>query len=292
MTGALHSRRRLRLALLVAPATLWLVIFAIVPLGLLLVMSFWRTTIFGFSKELTLDNYRTAFSSWVYVSVLLDAIKVAAITTILTLVTTYPVAYAATRLRGRARSLFLLALFVPFWTSYVVRTFVWLPMLGRSGFINSLLMGLGIVGEPLDGLLYSQATVLIGLVYVYSLFMILPIYMSLDRIDPALLEAASDLGARPARQFFRVTLPLSKPGMVSGCIMVFLLAAGAFVTPQLLGGTSGIMFGNVIASQYLTTSDWAFGAALSIILIVTIFLCMALLGRGVRFEQVFVAGGH
>jgi spermidine/putrescine transport system permease protein len=133
--------------------------------------------------------------------------------------------------------------------------------------------------------------VLLGLVYVYTLFMALPIYMSLEKIDPKLIEAATDLGARPFRVFWEVLLPLSMPGVASGCIMVFLLTMSAYVTPQLLGGPQGIMIGNIIASQFLSSNDWAFGSALSVILIIVVMLLFLGIGRKTKVEQIFTGGG-
>jgi len=148
-------------------------------------------------------------------------------------------------------------------------------------------MKLGIVDAPLDWLLYNEGATQLGLVYVYTLFMTLPIYLSLDRMDRTLIEAAADLGAGPVRTFLRVILPLSLPGVISGCVMVFLLGCGAYVTPQLLGGTSGIMFGNVIATQYTTTNNWALGAALSMLLVLVVGICLAVFGRRVRVDDMF-----
>ena len=152
-------------------------------------------------------------------------------------------------------------------------------------------MGMGIVDTPIDGLLYNQGAVFVGLIYVYTLFMTLPIYLSLERIDKRLIEAASDLGARPFQIFWRILLPLSWPGVVSGCIMVFLLTMSAYVTPQLLGGPKGIMYGNVIASQFIGNNDWAFGSALAVTLVAITLVIFVLLGRRMRIEQVFT-GGH
>ena len=293
MTGALSiSRPRTRQALLAIPGALWLLAFAVLPLGFLVVMSFWTSTIFGLSTTLTLDNYATIFGDRVYVIVLLNTIKVALVTTALTLGFCYPMALFLASLTGRLKAVCLVLLFLPFWTSYVVRTFMWLPMLGRNGLINTLLLKMGVINTPLDWLLYTQGSVYLGLFYVYSLFMILPIYLSLDRLDPRLIEAAADLGAGPWRTMRRIVVPLSMPGILSGCVMVFLLACGAYVTPQLLGGTAGVMFGNIIASQYLNTNNWALGAALSIILVLVVLGGLFLVGRRVKLEEVFIGGQH
>ncbi len=281
-----------RQALLALPGAIWLLTFAVLPLGFLVVMSFWSTTIFGLSTEFTLDNYATIFSDSVYLTILAKTIRMALITTTLTLLFSYPVAYFLAGLSGSSKAICLLLLFMPFWSSYVVRTFLWLPMLGRNGLVNTLLMKIGIIDEPINALLFSEGTVHLGLIYVYSLFMILPIYLSLDRLDRRLIEAAADLGAGPLNTFRRVVLPLSMPGVLSGSVMVFLLACGAYVTPQLLGGTAGVMFGNIIAAQYLNTNNWPLGAALSVVLVLVVLAGMFLVGRKAKMEEIFVGGQH
>ncbi|MDB5591927.1 MAG: spermidine/putrescine transporter permease [Enterovirga sp.] len=288
-TAKVAGRRDLR-PLLVVPGALWLLVFGVAPLVLLFAMSFWTSSIFGTTTDFTLDNYRVIADDPVYVQVLLQTLRIAATVTALSLLAGYPMAYFLASLGGGRRNFFLVLLFLPFWSSYVVRTFVWLPMLGRNGLVNTVLMEMGLISQPLDWLLYNEGATHIGLVYVYTLFMTLPIYLSLDRIDRKLIEAAADLGAGPFRTFARVTFPLSMPGVLSGCVMVFLLACGAYVTPQLLGGTSGMMFGNVIAPQYTVTNNWALGAALSVILVLVVFLCLVVFGRRVRLNDIFIGG--
>jgi spermidine/putrescine transport system permease protein len=276
--------------LLVAPAALWLLVFAVAPLVLLVIMSFWRSSIFGTEADFSLENYEVITGDSIYLRILLQTLRIAATVTLVSLIVSYPIAYYMASLKGRRKSVLLLLLFLPFWTSYVVRSFVWLPMLGRGGLVNTALMQFGLIDRPLDWLLYNEGATHVGLVYVYTLFMTLPIYLSLDRMDPKLIEAAADLGAGPMRSFLRVTLPLSMPGVLSGCVMVFLVACGAFVTPQLLGGTSGLMFGNIIAAQYTTTNNWALGAALSVVLMVVVLVCLLVFGRRVRLNDVFLKG--
>lgn len=285
------GRRRRNLGtLLVVPAAVWLVLFAVAPLCLLVALSFWTSTIFGTTTDFTLANYRVLTEDPIYFWILLRTLRIAATVTVISLIVSYPIAYFLASTMGWKRMLFVVVLFLPFWTSYVVRTFVWLPMLGRTGLVNAVLMELGVIDTPLDWLLYNEGATQVGLVYVYTLFMTLPIYLSLDRMDKTLIEAAADLGAGPIRTFLRVILPLSMPGVISGCVMVFLLGCGAYVTPQLLGGTSGIMFGNVIATQYTTTNNWALGAALSMLLILVVGLCLAIFGRRVRIDDMFARG--
>jgi|ERR1039458_5258811 spermidine/putrescine transport system permease protein len=274
--------------LLVLPAMLWLLVFVITPIGFLFCISLWTSTAFGITPIWVLDNYVLIVSEPVYLRVLWQTLRIALVTTALSLLISYPIAMFLTRLKGNTKSIFVLVLFLPFWTSYVVRSFVWLPMLGRNGLLNNWLMSLGVVDQPVDWFLYNEGTVYVGLVYVYTLFMTLPIYLSLDRLDPKLIEVASDLGATPFRTFRRVVLPLTMPGVMSGCTMVFLLSCGAFVTPQLLGGPSGVMFGNVIASQFLNANNWALGAALSIVLVTVVMVCVVVAARCLGLQQIFI----
>lgn len=275
---------------LAAPTILWLLLFVVLPVGFVVVMSFWTSTIFGTTPDFSLANYARIINSPLYRDQMLKTLRIALMTTGFALVVSYPIAYFLSRLKGTAKGLLVVFLFLPFWTSYVVRTFVWLPILGRNGVINQILLRLGVIDSPLDSLLYNEGAVFLGLVYVYTLYMTLPIYLSLDKIDPALVEAANDLGARPAQVFRRVILPLSWPGVLSGSIMVFLLAVGAYVTPQLLGGPSGIMFGNVIASQFQANNNWAFGSALAVTLVGVVLLLLAAASRWIGINQIFSSG--
>jgi spermidine/putrescine transport system permease protein len=284
-TGALAG------TLMVAPAAIWLLLFSILPIVLLVVMSFWRSTIFSTEPDWNIDNYVSIFTNTTYAHSIFRTIRIAAVTTMLSLVVSYPAAWIMARASGRMKSLLTLAIFLPFWTSYVIRTFVWVPMLGRNGLVSYVLQSLGLADAPVDGLLYNEGTVYIGLIYVYTLFMILPIYVSLSKLDSAILEASADLGAGPVRTFLRVVLPLSMPGVLSGCTMVFLLCCGAYVTPQLLGGTSGQMFGNIIASQFLGANNWALGSALSVVLIAVVMAVLLISGRKAGLKQLFSGAG-
>ena len=276
---------------LALPAVLFLTIFTILPLSLMVAMSFWKSTIFGTKPDFVFDNYIRVFSSWLYVGQLVRTLAIAIGTTLVSLVVSYPIALMLSRMKGSKKSIFLLMLFIPFWSSYVVRTFVWLPILGRNGVINQGLMYFGIIDQPADFLLYNNGAVILGLLYVFTLFMTLPIYVTLDKLDPALLEAASDLGARPLQIFARVIAPLSLPGVMSGSIMVFLMSVGAYVTPQLLGGPSGLMFGNIVAAQFLSDNNWAFGSALACTMMIAVLAILMIAGRFVGLQKAF-SGGH
>ena len=287
------SKIRLRLpkgGLLVLPGVIWLLIFAICPAIFLIVLSLWTATVFGIDKTWTLESYRTIAFEPIYLTILFKTLRIAFVTTLLSLIVSYPFAMFLVRLQGSAKFAFLILMFLPFWTSYVVRSFTWLPTLGRNGIVNQGLIALGVIDRPIDWLLFSEGTVYVGLVYVYTIYMTLPIYLSLDRLDRSLIEAASDLGGQPLQIFRRVVLPISMPGVWSGCTMVFLLSAGAYVTPQLLGGSSGIMIGNIIAQQFLSTSNWPLGAALSALLMLTVLVVFGVAGRHLGLAQLFLGG--
>ena len=276
--------------LLLLPGVGWLAVFVLVPLGFTVVLSFWKSTIFGTSPDFQFGNYEQIIATPLYRELLLKTLRIAVATTLISLAVSYPIAYFLSLQPTGRKVVLALLLFLPFWTSYVVRTFVWLPILGTTGAINQLLLWLGVIDQPIGWLLYNEGTVYLGLVYVYTLFMTLPIFLSIEKIDPRLIEAASDLGARPLWVFLRIILPLSWPGVLSGSIMVFLLSMSAYVTPQLLGGPSGIMFSNMIAAQFLSNNNWAQGAALSVVLSVLVLLLLAGAGRWIGLQQVFMGG--
>lgn len=273
--------------LLLSPALIWIVLFTAVPVIMLVVISFWTSTEYGIRPEWTLDNYRTVFGNYVYISTFIRTIRIAAATTVLTLLAAYPMAFVMSRMRGGKKSFVLLCVFLPFWTSYVVRSFLWLPMLGRNGLLNYVLLKAGIIARPIEWFIYNEGAIYIGLVYAYMLFMFLPIYQSLDKQDQKFQEAAGDLGATPTQVFRRVTLPLSLPGVFSGCTMVFLFACGAYVTPQILGGASTMMAGNVIGSQFQVSNNWALGASLSVTLMAIVLVCFALSAWRLGLWQLF-----
>jgi spermidine/putrescine transport system permease protein len=166
---------------------------------------------------------------------------------------------------GRRRNLYLNLVMLPFWTSFLVRTYAWMFLLRDTGLVNSILTGLGLIKQPLP-LLYNDAAVVLGLVYGYLPFMVLPIYAILEKLDPALLEAAADLGATPLARLIHVTIPLSMPGIMAGSVLVFIPCLGAYLTPDLMGGGKSIMIGNVVQNQFTTARDWPFGSALSLVL--------------------------
>jgi spermidine/putrescine transport system permease protein len=255
--------------LLVSPPAILLALFLVVPVVLMLALSF-RTDITGqllapFAP--TLKQYVQAFAGAGYWRLLgisaLTAFGVAAIAT----VAAYPIAYFLAFRAGRRAGLYLILLLVPFWTSYLLRVMAWKLMLGESGVINSVLLALGIIAEPLDALLYNRGAVIVTLVYVWIPFAALPILAGMGRIDIRLHEAAADLYASPFEQFRRVTLPLSLPGVIAAFFMVFIPTVGEYVTPLLVGGTGGSMYGNLIQDFFTRAANWPLGSALSAIML-------------------------
>lgn len=289
MKTAGHARSRSRDWAVAAPAVAWLVLFVVIPTIIIVVASLWESDMYGLHPEWTLRHWRRAVDSPLYLDLLLKTLRIALGATVISLILSYPVALYLSRLQGRKKAVMTLALFIPFWVGFVVRTFAWLPILGRGGLINQTLLSLGIIHSPLDWLLYNEGAVYVGLVNGYLLFMILPVYLSLDKIDRSLLEAAEDLYARPFAVFRHVLLPLSFPGIVSGCVMVFLLSFGAYVTPALLGGPSGIMFSNVIAQQFTADNNWAFGSTLSVLMTLVVLVVLFGAGRLVGLQRIFFA---
>jgi spermidine/putrescine transport system permease protein len=252
--------------LLLSPLLLWLTLFVIAPTAILLVYSFCQRDEFGdIVYSFTWENFHRALSG-LYLMILLRSTFYAAISTAICLLVGYPVAYFMGRSSPRMRNLLLLAIMIPFWTSFLIRTYAWITILGDQGFLNSLLISARIIHAPLD-VLYTWKSVVIGLVYSYLPFMILPIYTSVEKLDPSLLDAAADLGANPWRSFLRVILPLTFPGISAGILLVFVPAIGMFAITDLMGGSKVPMIGNVIQTQFGSANNWPFGAALGMTLL-------------------------
>ncbi|MBK7927172.1 MAG: ABC transporter permease [Bryobacterales bacterium] len=224
----------------------------------------------------TLTNYARLVDP-LYLEILLKSFWIAALATALCLLLGFPLALFIARARKR-KTLWLALVTLPFWTSFLVRTYAWMFLLRDTGLINTILLGLGLVSEPLP-LLYNDAAVVLGLVYGYLPFAVLPVYAVLDRIGPELLEAAEDLGATPAQVVRRIVLPLARPGLLAGAVLVFVPCLGAYLTPDLMGGGKSILIGNVIQNQFTNARDWPFGAALSAVLMVIVMGLLLLVRR-------------
>ena len=250
-----------------APGLFWLGLLMVVPCLLIFVLIFFERGIYGgidWSAP-TLENFRRALDP-LYLSIFLDSAAIAGLATLLALIIGYPAAYAISKAPAERQTALLFLAMLPFWTNYLIRTYAWIVLLNPAGLINNLLIGAGLVTEPLP-LLYNEFAVVLGLVYSYTPFVILAIYSSLQRLDPSYAEASRDLGASAATTFFRITLPLTAAGVAAGAVFVFVLSIGNFVTPDLLGGGKFQMVGNLIYDQFLSARDWPFGATLSAILI-------------------------
>jgi spermidine/putrescine transport system permease protein len=260
--------------LFITPAIVWLALFIVVPLALVLVVSLATRGPYGKTVyEFTAANFLRAFDP-IYLRAYWRTIWIATTTTVLCVLVSYPVAYyLALRAPERWKRPLLVLTVIPFWTSFLIRTYAWVLLLRSEGVINSALTSTGLIGGPLK-LLYSDFAVLVGQVYGELPFMILPIYVALDRLDVRLLEAAQDLGANRFWTFVKVTLPLSRPGLIAGIVLVFIPSLGAYITPDLLGGAKSVMIGNLIQNQFALLNQ-PFGSALSLILTATVLLILA-----------------
>jgi spermidine/putrescine transport system permease protein len=263
MLAWLYRRPQARAWALLAPGGLWLLLFFLVPILIMLAYSLMPRGIYGgVERGFTLEHYGRFFDP-LYLDVLQRTFIWSIACTVICLVLGYPVAYVIVR-SGRWRNLLLFLVVLPFWTSFLVRTFAMIFLMRDTGLINSWLLKFGILDQPLT-ILYTPFAVMSGLVYGFLPFMILPIYASLEKLDLSLLEAAEVLGARPRARFRRVTLPLSMPGVVAGCLLVFIPALGSFLTADLLGGAKQLMIGNLVQNQFSAARNWPFGSAASFI---------------------------
>ena len=234
------------------------------PLGLLALYSFTATTGPVLEGGATLSQYADVLGRTGYRALFWRSLEISALVTVVTVALAYPIAYFVAFHAGRARFAWLIALTIPFWTSYLLRVFAWKIILGYGGVINSALLSLHLIRQPLGALLYNPFSVVVTLTHAWAAFAILPIYVSLEKIDRSLLEAATDLGDGPVRRFLRITLPLSMPGVIGAAILIFVPTTGDYVTPTLVGGPQGSMFANIIAAQFERIGNWPLGAALAL----------------------------
>ena len=250
---------------LISPANIYLFLFMVLPLILVTILSFLSRGTYGdVVFQFNTTNYTRLFDP-LYGKIFIYSLEVGVATTVFCILIGYPLAYYIARAPARQRSFLLFLILVPFWTNFIIRIYAWIMILRAGGLLDGFLQWAHITQRSLN-LLYTPTAVLIGMVYEFLPFMVLPLYTSLEKIENSVLEAAADLGAPPWRAFLRVTLPLSIPGMIAGTILVFIPAMGMFVIPDLMGGAKTILIGNVIRNQFLTARDWPFGAASSMIL--------------------------
>ncbi len=264
--------------ILLGPGLTWLVIFLLLPLLLIFVYSlFQRGTYGGVVYDFTLRNYERLFSLLIF-RILLNSLWIALVTTVLALLLGYPAAYFIATSPVHWRTPLLMLVILPFWTSYLIRTYAWIVLLNREGLISRLLLSIGIIEQPLQ-LLYNDIAIIIGLLYGYLPFMVLPLYASIERLNPELREASADLGATPIKTFLTVTFPLTLTGVITGAIFVFVPSLGNFFVPELLGGGRRIMIGNLITNQFLKARDWPYGSAMAFALMGLIMLVLLFQAR-------------
>ncbi len=284
--------------LVIAVPWLWLFLFFVIPFVIIFKISFSEirlamppyAPLFEWVEEgkrlvttLNLANYAFVLKDTLYISTFLYSLKVAAVSTLLCLLIGYPMAYAIARSAPTTRSLLLMLIILPFWTSFLLRVYAWIGLLKTDGVINNTLLSLGVIDAPLT-LLYTDFAVYVGIVYSYLPFMILPLYSNLEKHDITLLEAAADLGARPFKAFLRITLPLSVPGIVAGCLLVFIPAVGEFVIPSLLGRADQLMIGRILSDEFFANRDWPVASAVAIVMLFALLLPIMVFQRYQRRE--------
>jgi spermidine/putrescine transport system permease protein len=266
-----REKEGLQVLFLIFPSAFWLIVFFLIPLLIVLAISFGRRgTYGGVVWELNIQNYLRFFDS-LYLRIFARSVYIALATTLLCLLLGYPLAFLIARRTPRVRNTLLILLMVPFWTNFLVRTYAWILILRGEGLINLVLQSLGLIQAPLP-LLYNDGAIIVGLVYGWLPDMVLPCYAAVERLDFSLIEAAQDLYANNVKAFLRVVLPLTAPGIVAGSILVFIPSLGAYVTPDLLGGAKSMMIGNLIHQQFLSVRDWPFGGAVSFVLMATMLV--------------------
>lgn len=273
MEALAERRKRLAGMLLALPAALWLLLFFLLPLAIVLIVSFLTRAPNGTGElPFTLANYERVLD--VFSPILWRSLQIAFLSTVICLLIGYPLAFfISTRKRNWVRQLCIFLVILPFWTNFLVRTYAWRVLLGDDGIANNFLINLGLISEPIQ-LLNTQFAVIVGLVYGFLPFMVLPIFASVERFDFRFVDAAHDLGANDLRAFFEVIFPLTLPGVFAGCALVFIPCVGAFVTPDLLGGTSGLMIGNLIQRQFGGSGNMPLGSALSIVMMVIVMVTL------------------
>ena len=283
----------------VAVPSLWLAIFFFIPFLVVFKISLSETAIAVppytsllewdleeayLTFKLNLGNYLYLLEDAFYLDAYLSSIKIAAVSTFFTLLVAFPIAYMIARADSSRRALLLALVILPFWTSFLLRVYAWMGFLKKNGIVNEFLLATGIIDQPLT-MLQTDFAVYIGIVYTYLPFMVLPLYSALEKMDMTLLEAAEDLGCRPVQSFFLVTLPLAVPGIVAGCLLVFIPAVGEFVIPALLGGSDTLMIGRVLWDEFFLNRDWPMASAVAIVMLIVLVLPIMLIRNGQGKEE-------
>ncbi|HYG05165.1 MAG TPA: ABC transporter permease subunit [Stenotrophomonas sp.] len=275
----------------IMPPYLWMVVFFAIPFLIVLKISFARLAIAmppytpileyvdnAFHLKLNLGNYLNLFTDSQYVAAYLSSIKIAAISTVLALLVGYPMAYVIARMQPAARNVAMMLVVLPSWTSFLIRVYAWIGILDSNGLLNRALLGIGLIDEPLR-ILYTPIAAYIGIVYCYLPFMVLPLYANLVKLDRRLLEAAYDLGARPWKAFMTITLPMSRSGIIAGCMLVMIPAVGEFVIPEMLGGPDTLMIGRVLWGEFFNNRDWPAASAVAIVMLLLLLVPILIFNR-------------
>jgi len=271
---------------LIYPALVWFFIFFILPLSIIFIYSLTTDYLFtGKQVTFTLGNFLNIFQKKHYLIILLRSLKISLITTIFSIIFSYPIAYFLAK-RTRFDKALIILLMIPFWINYLIRIFAWKLILSENGIINQMLAGLHVIQEPLK-MLYTQTAVILGLIYTYTPMMVLPLYATILKIDDSLVEAARDLGASPIQAFFDVIFKLSFTGIFAGTLLVFIPALGSFAIPIILGGTDSVMIGNMIENQFYHVGDWNFGSAFTISLAVLSIVLVLFYSRIFGIESIY-----
>lgn len=258
--------------MLISPPAIFAILLLALPIIAIITFSFWtQTGVVDLDRHFTLNNYREALSEPIYRQLLLRSLVISGLVTLATVITAFPIAYFISfHVEPSRKALWIFLITIPFWTSYLIRVFLWKVILGYNGVLNSSLKGLGLIEEPLSFILYNANAVVITLAHAYAPFAILPIYVALERIDRTLLEASRDLGESHKSTFFRVTLPLAVPGLVAAALIVFIPTIGDYITPRLVGGPNGLMIANMIQTQFLRLNNAPMGATLAVLTMVVV----------------------
>jgi spermidine/putrescine transport system permease protein len=290
--SSIALRRRTQLALLIGPVSLFLAVFFLGPLGIMIVTSFLAPGLYGgvewtwyphnYGRILGFADPMFEDFDPVYISIFFRSLKIAALTVVATLLVCYPAAFCISRLSERWKNFCLFLITLPFFTSLIVRLFIWVLILRQTGLVNGVLLGTGVIARPLE-LIYTDGAIILGMVYIFIPFMFMPVYASVEKLDWTLVRASLDLGAGPIRTFLRIILPLTAPGIAGGALIVFIPALGNFVVPAILGGAKVMMLGNLIEQQFLSARNWPFGSALAMmvmsVMLVLLFVYVILSGR-------------
>ncbi|MEM6848211.1 MAG: ABC transporter permease [Pseudomonadota bacterium] len=271
---------------LLLPGALWMVFFLIVPLAMMVYVSFWTQTTFAITPDLTLRSWQTFFASETYFGALIRTLRLWLTVLVITFLIGYPTAlFIGQFVKNKTtQTILLVACVIPFWTSFLIRVLAWRPMLGREGAINIVLQDFGIISQPIDALLFTELSVIIGMVQIYVVFMVGPIAFMLARIDGSLIEAARDLGASSLTIFRKIIFPLSLPGVVVGAIFVSVMVLGEFATASALSGRKVNLLGNIIVTQ-VGSLKWAFAAVIGVILTVVMAIVITVLLRIVNLRR-------